>query len=452
MAPEAGNSRVIERFNKGLAGVDDVLKATTSAIRKNASNWQAAKACLDALQQCRHPVTRETVTPNVIIFNALISACEKAGRTDDALQMFADLEEGRLARGVTPNTITYNAVISACGTAGRADDALRMFSHLEEHGPDHGVFPNATTYGAVISACGKAGRADDALRMFAHLEEHGSARNVFPNTMIYNAVISACGKAGRAGDALRMFAHLEKHGPAHGVFPDTITYNAAISACEKAGRADDALRIFAHLEENGPARGAFPDTITYSAAISACEKAGRADDALRMFARLEEHGPARGVYPNTITYNAVISACEKAGKQDAVSELLNKAIASKVFKASLGFDAKLNKLDLHESNVVTIRANSGRERGISSPAAKAIFRRLANEGAINDKTQIVVGHRGGDALKETIEQCMRDQGWVPVHPLGLSGMPNPGALVGSTAAAVARPREGQGSRSRTSLR
>jgi len=413
MAPEAGNSRVIGRFNKGLVDVDDVLKVTTSVIRKSASNWQAAKACLDALQQCRHPVTRETVAPNIIVFNALISACEKAGRTDDALRMFADLDQGLLARGVFPNAITYNAVISACRAAGRADDALRMFAHLEEHGPARGVFPDIAAYGAVISACGKAGRADDALRMFAHLEEHG---------------------------------------PARGVFPNTITYNAAISACEKAARADDALRMFSHLEEHGPACDVFPDIITYSAAISACEKAARADDALRMFARLEEHGPARGVFPNTITYNAVISACEKAGKLDAVCELLDKAIAGKVFKASLGFDAKLNKLDLHEGTVVTMRTGTGREGGISSSAAKAIFRRLANEGVINDKTQIVVGHRGGGALKEAIEQCMQDQGWVPVHPLGLSGMPNPGALVGSTAAAVDRPRASLGSRSRTSLR
>jgi len=296
MAPEAANSRVIERFNNGLVGVDDVLKATTAAIRKNTNNWQAAKACLDALQQCRHPVTREAVTPDVIVFNALISACERTGRVDDALRMFADLEQGRLARGVFPNTITYNAVISAC------------------------------------------------------------------------------------------------------------------------------------------------------------EKAERADDALRMFARLEENGPARGVFPNTITYNAVISACEKADRQDAVSELLDKAIAGKVFKASLGFDAKLNKLDLHEGTVATVRTGTGREGGISSPTAKAIFRRLSNEGVINDKTEIVVGHRGSGALKDALAQCMRDQGWVPVHPLGLSGMPNPGALVGSSAASVARPRDGHGSRPGTSRR
>jgi pentatricopeptide repeat domain-containing protein 1 len=47
----------------------------------------------------------------VITYSALISACEKAGRWETALELF-----GRMtAEGCAPNVITYNSLITACG-------------------------------------------------------------------------------------------------------------------------------------------------------------------------------------------------------------------------------------------------------------------------------------------------------------------------------------------------
>ncbi|MFC0693965.1 hypothetical protein ACFFG5_17815, partial [Paraburkholderia humisilvae] len=118
----------------------------------------------------------------------------------DALLLFAHLQQHGPARGVFPDIITYNAAISACEKAARADDALRLFAHLQQHGLVRGVFPDTITYNAAISACEKAARADDALRLFAHLQQHGPARGVFPDIITYNATISACEKANRSGE------------------------------------------------------------------------------------------------------------------------------------------------------------------------------------------------------------------------------------------------------------
>ncbi|WP_175233274.1 pentatricopeptide repeat-containing protein [Paraburkholderia humisilvae] len=221
------------------------------------------------------------------------------------------------------------------------------------------------------------------------------------------------------------------------VFPSTVTYSAAISACEKAARADDALSLFAHLQQHGPDRGVFPNTITYSAAISACEKAGRADDALSLFAHLQQHGAARGVLPNTITYTAAISACEKGNRRGETGRLLDDGITAGIFRPSLGFSAGKNMLDLHENAILISPAPSGRPAGAHPAVARAIFDRLLGQGVIDQTTRFVVGQHGQGSLQAAIDACMRQQGWVPVHPHNAQGRPNIGLLVAAPASASA---------------
>jgi pentatricopeptide repeat domain-containing protein 1 len=58
---------------------------------------------------------------NVITYSSLISACEKAGRCELALQLFEQMHK----EGCMPNVVTYNSLIAACshGEATAAADA-----------------------------------------------------------------------------------------------------------------------------------------------------------------------------------------------------------------------------------------------------------------------------------------------------------------------------------------
>ena len=47
---------------------------------------------------------------SVITYSSLISACEKAGEWQLALDLFGEMH----AEGVQPNTVTYNSLITAC--------------------------------------------------------------------------------------------------------------------------------------------------------------------------------------------------------------------------------------------------------------------------------------------------------------------------------------------------
>ena len=48
--------------------------------------------------------------PNVITYNATISACEKGHQLERALELLAEIR----GRDLEPNVITYSAVISIC--------------------------------------------------------------------------------------------------------------------------------------------------------------------------------------------------------------------------------------------------------------------------------------------------------------------------------------------------
>ena len=55
----------------------------------------------------------QELQPNVVTYNALISACTKGRITERALQLFFFVLQ---LLGLQPNVITYNTFICACGS------------------------------------------------------------------------------------------------------------------------------------------------------------------------------------------------------------------------------------------------------------------------------------------------------------------------------------------------
>ena len=65
--------------------------------------------------------------PNVITYNAAISACEKGQRPQEALHLLQELQ----LRGLLPNVITYNAAISACEKGRMPQQALNLLQEMQ---------------------------------------------------------------------------------------------------------------------------------------------------------------------------------------------------------------------------------------------------------------------------------------------------------------------------------
>jgi pentatricopeptide repeat protein len=84
------------------------------------------------------------VEPDVITYNAAISACEKGGQWEKALQLLEEMQ----AKGVEPDVITYSATISACEKGGQWEKALQLLEEMRAKG----LKPDVITSAAVIDA------------------------------------------------------------------------------------------------------------------------------------------------------------------------------------------------------------------------------------------------------------------------------------------------------------
>ena len=319
-ADNRSNDSIIAQYKAGRRAPDEVLKVTASLL-KMSGNFSTTMKLFRAVQQAG-------IQPSVITYNAAISACDKAGRSDEALGLFTELSDlARRDPSIKPDVVTYNATISMLGKAGRPDDALRLLNELKHLAVDDpSMRPTLISYTAAISACGRSGRATEALSLLAELKQQATGdRSMRPNNITYNAAIAACAKAGRADSALDLLEEMKALAfRDRSMRPNAISYNSTISACGNAGRPREALRLLGELKRLSATDASMrPDTITYNATLTACGKGGLPREALALLDELKHlGGQDASMRPNVVTYNAAISTCESAGWIDRALELL----------------------------------------------------------------------------------------------------------------------------------
>ena len=149
------------------------------------------------------------------------------------------------ASGLEPDLIVYNAAISAAGNGGDWALALAVLGQLRA---SRTARPDVISFNAAMTACDKAGKADEALDLFGEMRRSG----LKATTISYNALIGACGKR---DDGWRTALELLDAMRRDRCRPDPITYNATITCCERCGRGDDASRVYARALAAGETLG-----------------------------------------------------------------------------------------------------------------------------------------------------------------------------------------------------
>ena len=76
------------------------------------------------------------IEPNIISYNATISACEKGVQWDKAMNLFKDMQ----INSIDPNIISYSETIGACFNSCKYKEA---FKQLQE-GQSNGHFPKVS--------------------------------------------------------------------------------------------------------------------------------------------------------------------------------------------------------------------------------------------------------------------------------------------------------------------
>lgn len=178
-----------EKVNRLYRDGQRVLKALEDNKERQSLGWYAIEdAMIIALSHCgqidKAHVHRQRIidlggTPSADAYGALIQYIKET--TDDSTNALALWEESQI-RGVTPNLFLFNTIISKLSKARKADYALELFQQMKANF----IRPSSVTYGAVIAACCRVGDAQSAEILF---EEMTSQKNFRPRIPPYNTMI-----------------------------------------------------------------------------------------------------------------------------------------------------------------------------------------------------------------------------------------------------------------------
>ncbi|OAY72969.1 Pentatricopeptide repeat-containing protein, mitochondrial [Ananas comosus] len=304
--------------------------------------------------------------PDVVSRNILIKGYCKAGRTQDALNLFGQMQkEGAENASSAPDKITYLTLIQSHYGDGAFLRCLSLYREMEEKGleiPPHAaprhralckegslssvcrarenarqrLRANVAIYTALIDSFAKCGAEEQAMSLFRRMKDAG----LEPDAVTYSVLINCLCKSGKVSEAMEWFRFCSEKG----VPVNTIFYSSLIDGFGKAGSADRAEKLFHEMVE----KGFVPDSHCYNALLNALVKAGRVDDACALFKRMDGEGCHQTVY----TYTILIEGMFKRHKNEEALKLwgvmIDKGIAPttasfRVLSTGLCLSGKFNR-------------------------------------------------------------------------------------------------------------
>ncbi|CAL1701965.1 unnamed protein product [Somion occarium] len=149
------------------------------SIEDNMTIALAHAGDVDAAHVHRMRILEQGGSPSPDAYGALVHHVKDT--TDDTANAMALFQEA-VSRQVSPNLYLYNTIISKLAKARKADLALQLFQELKLRG----IKPSSVTYGSVIAACCRVGDAQSAETLFEEMSSQPSFKPRIPpyNTMM----------------------------------------------------------------------------------------------------------------------------------------------------------------------------------------------------------------------------------------------------------------------------
>ncbi|EIM85452.1 uncharacterized protein STEHIDRAFT_80833 [Stereum hirsutum FP-91666 SS1] len=252
-------------------------------------------------------------SPTADAYGAMIQAVRET--TDDTARAVAYFEESQM-RGVTPNLFLYNTVISKLAKARKADYAIELFQKMRAHM----IRPSSVTYGALIAACCRVGDVQSAETLFDEMIQQPNFKPRIPpyNTMMQFFVQT---KPNRA-----QFLHYYEEMKRARIQPSAHTYKLLIDAYGTIEPPDfNAMSMaFNQLVKKGlQVTGAH-----WASLINAYGCVGKdLDKALEVFESIANHSTTRTAptqLPDAVAYEAIINVLVTHRRTDLIPVYLDR--------------------------------------------------------------------------------------------------------------------------------
>ncbi|XP_057416590.1 pentatricopeptide repeat-containing protein At1g74630 [Lotus japonicus] len=231
----------------------------------------------------------EMPEPNVVTWNAAVTACFRCGDVAGARGVF-----GRMP---VRNLTSWNVMLAGYTKAGELGLARRVFSEMP--------LKDDVSWSTMIVGLAHNGSFDQAFGFFRELLREG----IRPNEVSLTGVLSACAQAGASEFGKILHGFMEKSGF---LYISSVN-NALIDTYSKCGNVAMAQLVFRNMSVGR-------SIVSWTSIIAGLAMHGHGEEALQLFHEMEESG----VRPDGITFISLLYACSHSGLVEQGCEIFSK--------------------------------------------------------------------------------------------------------------------------------
>lgn len=228
-------------------------------------------------------------------FGLAISAYGRCGAPEQSVAQLSSMR----VQGMLPDLLAYNAALSACAKAGKWQEALALYDDMRQAGE---VAPDTWTLNALLLALSRGGQSENALTL---LRTAGGTTQ--PDEVSYRTVLTGLAAAQQWEVALDVLAEMVRGG-----FKPAIGTYGSVLAASKLPPVQRERQLLRDLR----ARSVPPDQASFLLAAYACKSNSAWESVEELLAEHEEAVKERGLRPAEGFYAALIATCGSARQWD----------------------------------------------------------------------------------------------------------------------------------------
>ena len=263
-----------------------------------------------------------SIQSDTVAYNTALAAAAASEEGISALiTIFSDMSD-RQGQGRRPakDVVSYNTVIAALDKAGRPEQAFEVFGAMKQNG----IKPDKFTYTSLVKSCTKP---IDMQELLYDMKELGAK----PDIVTYNTIIRTLCDRLQWYEAKKMITEMESSG----VAPNAMTYGFLMNGLMKAGKHSACLSLFESACADSRTMPLTENVHLYTTAISAAASLKNHEKAFHLVNRMK----AAGVRPNIKTMSALLSACLSSNMTSLAVQVYQQIEAPDGLAMSKGLEA-----------------------------------------------------------------------------------------------------------------